>query len=186
MTYKDYVEDFSIKHGQVFFKDFPAVAETSIILVVPYKEANKLQGNTQTYLALFYARMTPEGKLIDEIQFIDVLEAVQFNGTNDDLQKAINAKTKELKEKIQNYYENRKDNVASKEENPKLFNEKWEFIPLTQIYLQRDYFQKFFDKLESGLNLKPLKDFLKYCRENLSFEEPKLDETDKQEIANAE
>ncbi len=186
MTYKDYVEHFSIKYGKIYFKEFPSVAEEFIILAVPYTASSWLNGIERFDLSLFFARMTPDGKLIEGIKFIDVVEAIELNGTIDDLEKAINANTDKLKTKIQNYYENRKDNVASKEKHPELFNEKWEFVPLKQAYLKRDYFQKFFDTLEKGLKLETLKDFLKYCRENLSFEQPELDEIDKQKIANAE
>lgn len=183
MTYKDYAEHFSIKYGKIYFKEFPSVAEESIILVVPYTASSQLKGIERLDLSLFYARMTPDGKLIEGIKFIDVIE---LNGTIDDLEKAINKNTEKLKEKIQNYYEKRKDNVASKEKHPELFNENWNFVPLKQSYLQRDYFQKFFDTLEKGLNLKTLKEYLKYCRENLSFKEPELDEIDQQKIKNAE
>ena len=182
MTYKDYKEHFSIKYGKVYYKEFPATAEKFIILVAPYTESSILGGIQKFDLALFYARLKPDGKLIGQINFIDVIEAIELNGTIGDLEAAINNNTDKLKAKVQKYYENRKDNVASKEDYPDLFNGEWNFFPLNEVPFQRDYFQSFFDKLESGLNLKTLKEFLTYCREKLSFNEPELDEIDKQEI----
>lgn len=172
--FESYTKDYRINCGEIYYKDFPAFPEQFIFLVAPYPVSNPIGTVNKIYLAAFGAKLYDDGRIKGKIDFIESEEIFDLNQnpnvTIEEIRNAVNAYANNVKNKIQKFYENRKDSLVSPTENPNLFNEEWTFTPLPQMYLNQNEFKIFYDKLAEGLKLPTLKGFIEYCRKNLNFE----------------